>query len=60
MKIESIFEVTNFKANTLETVSAKGFGQEAIKAVRTMYPRYSKFVLTGFEADGRFIPLKLQ
>ena len=59
MKVESIFEVTNFRQNTLETVQAKGYGQEAIRAVRNMYPRYTKFVLVGFEVNGKFTPLKL-
>ncbi len=63
MDIVSIFEVVTFKRGQ-EAESYReaiiGSGEAAVKAVRALYPKYTKFVLEGFEIDGKFTRLKIQ
>lgn len=59
-EVVSIFTVTNYK--TGEQIEEAIIGdlydtQMAIKAVRSLYPRHTKFVLDGFEINGKFVPL---
>ncbi len=60
MEVTSIYEVTNFKDNKTYEEAVNGAGEEAIKYLRTQYPRYTKFILKGFEINGKFKPLKIQ
>lgn len=60
MEIISNFTVTDFKTGEQFEEAIEGFGQDAIAYLRGQYPRYSKFVLTGFEVDGAFKKLNLQ
>lgn len=60
IEVVSIFTVTDFK--TGKQVEEAIIGdmhdtQKAIKALRTLYPRHTKFVLDGFELNGTFVPL---
>ncbi len=54
MKIVSIYTVTNYKTGKMEEVIVEGAGQEPIKHLRGLYPKFSKFVLEGFEVDNNF------
>lgn len=60
MEIYSRFIVTEYKTEDRYKEEIEGFGQDAIKYLRKDYPRFSKFVLKGFEIDGKFVPLKLR
>lgn len=60
MEIVSIFTVTDYKTGKQFEEAIYGSGQEAAKEVRSLYPRHTKFVLDGFELDGRFIPLEIK
>ncbi len=60
IEVVSIFTVTDYK--TGKRVEEAIIGdlhdtQMAIKAVRSLYPRHTKFVLDGFEINGTFVPL---
>ncbi len=59
-EIISIFTVTVFKTGKQMEEAIIGDGQTAIRYLRKQYPRYTKFVLDGFEIDGAFYPLKLK
>lgn len=59
-QIVSVYEVTDYKTGKRQRVHVEGDGQSAIKAVRKEYPRFTKFVLEGFEIDSTFVPLKLR
>ena len=59
-EIVSIFTVTSFKTGKQIEEAIHGNGQDAIKYLRTQYPRHTKFVLEGFEVDGVFIPLYIK
>jgi len=56
-EIVSIFSVTEYKTGRQFEEAINGDGQDAIREVRKMYPRYSKFVLEGFEINGMFAPI---
>lgn len=60
MEIYSRFFVTEHKTGDRYKEEIEGCGQEAIKWLRKDYPRFTKFVLKGFEIDGKFVPLKLR
>lgn len=49
MEVSSIYDVTDFKDNKEYEEAVEAVGQEAIEYLRKEYPRYSKFVLRGFE-----------
>lgn len=59
MEIISVFIVTEFKTGAQYTEFVEGCGQEAINIMRKSYPRFSKFVLEGFEIDGDFKRVRL-
>jgi len=61
MDISTVFEVTEFKTGEVwrETIDDE-VGQTAVRAVRKLYPRHTKFVLEGFEIDGNFVPLYIK
>jgi len=61
MEISTIFEVTEFKTGDgwRETIDDE-VGQAAVRAVRKLYPRHTKFVLAGFEINGIFVPLYIK
>ena len=58
-EIVSIFTVTELKTGKQIEEAIIGCGQEAIRYLRKQYPRFTKFVLDGFEIDGVFYPLSL-
>ena len=53
-EIVTIFTVTDYKTGKQMEEAIIGSGEEAMKAVRSLYPRHTKFVLDGFEIDGTF------
>ena len=57
-KIVSVFEITDYKTGKMERVFVEGDGQAGIKFIRSQYPKFTKFVLEGFEVDGIFVQLK--
>lgn len=60
MEIYSRFIVTEYKTEDKYKEEIEGCGQDAIKWLRRQYPRFSKFVLKGFEINGKFVPLKIR
>ena len=56
--IASVYEVTDLKTGKRERVFIEGDGQAAARFIRNEYPRFTKFVLEGFEIDGTFVALK--
>lgn len=58
--ITSVFTVTDFKTGKQYEEVVEGYGQKAIRLIRKKYPRFTKFVLEGFEFDGNFVPLNLK
>ena len=59
-EIVSIFTVTNYKTGKQIEEAIHGDGQEAISYLRTQYPKHTKFVLEGFEVNGKFLPLYIK
>ena len=59
-EIVSVFTVTSYKTGKQIEEAINGSGQEAIKWLRTQYPRHTKFVLEGFEVDGTYTPLLIK
>lgn len=55
MEIFSIFEVTEFGTKNMYEETILGCGQDAISYLRKQYPFYTKFVLKGFEINGKYI-----
>lgn len=53
----SVFLVTDYKTGKQMREFIEGTGQEVVKILRREYPRFSKFVLEGFEIDGNMYPL---
>jgi hypothetical protein len=60
MEVVSVFEVTDSKTGEQFVEPIIGMGQEAIGFLRKDYPRYSKFVLKGFEIEGDFQAVNLR
>lgn len=58
-EITSVFTVTEYGTGDQYVEYIEGDGQEAIKDLRTKYPRFTKFVLEGFEINGSFTYLKI-
>ena len=52
-----MFTVTEYKTGKQYEEAIIGDGQKAIKKLRSLYARHTKFVLDGFEIDGIFVPL---
>jgi len=59
-EITSVYTVTDYKTGKQEEEFILGDGQAAAKAVMAKYPRFTKFVLDGFEINGKFVPLRLK
>lgn len=59
-EIVSVFTVISYKTGKQIEEAINGSGQEAIKWLRTQYPRHTKFVLEGFEIDGLYSPLLIK
>lgn len=59
-EIVSIFTVTELKTGKQIEEAIIGCGQEAIRYLRKQYPKFTKFVLDGFEIDDQFFPLQLK
>jgi len=59
-EIVSIFTVTEFKTGKQMEEAIIGDGQSAIRYLRKQYPRHTKFVLDGFEINGKFVPLYIK
>lgn len=59
-QIVSVYEVTDYKTGKRERVFIEGDGQPTIQHLRKKYPRFTKFVLEGFEIDDNFFTLKLR
>ena len=57
-QIVSHYEVTDYKTGKRERVFISGDGQTAARFIRKQYPKFTKFVLEGFEIDNVFFPLK--
>jgi hypothetical protein len=58
-EINSIYTVTELATGIQYEHTMIGDGQKAISNLRKKYPRFTKFVLEGFEINGKFIPLNL-
>jgi hypothetical protein len=58
IEVFSVYTVTERNGNQYNEFPA-GYGQESIKELRKEYPRYTKFVLEGFEINGTFKPVDL-
>lgn len=63
MKLQTIYDVTELSKKGSnqpieETVS--GVGQASISTLRKQYHKFTKFVLRGWNINGRFVPLKLR
>lgn len=59
-KQTTIFTVTDFQTNEVFEEAIEGTADEAVAFLRKEYPKYSKFVLQGFEINDKFIPVNLQ
>lgn len=59
MEIVSVFTVKEYKTEKQYVEYPLGDGQDAIRNLRKDYPRFTKFILEGFEIDGTFYPLTL-
>lgn len=59
-EIVSIFTVTDYKTGKQYEEAINGDGQKAMKKIRSLYPRHTKFVLEGFEIDSIFVPLQIK
>lgn len=55
MEIVSVYTVTEYGTGKQYTEFPEGYGQETIKNLRKLYPKWTKFVLEGFEIDGDFL-----
>jgi hypothetical protein len=58
-EIVSVYKVIDYKTNSSYIEFVNGSGQQAIKFLRGQYPRFTKFLLEGFEIDGDFKPAEL-
>lgn len=58
-KIITIFTVTDRDGKEKEEV-VDAYGQEPVKIMMKKYPRFTKFVLEGFEIEGNFIEVDLR
>ena len=58
-EIVSIYTVTQLATGEQFEHALNGDGQRAISNLRKKYPRFTKFVLEGFEINGKFFPLNL-
>jgi hypothetical protein len=54
MEIVTVFEVYEYKTGKSYLETIIGCGQEAIKSLRALYPKHTKFVIKNFEVNGKF------
>ncbi len=59
-EIVSIYHVTEMATGETYEESPFGEGQKPINLLRKKYPKFTKFVLDGFEINGKFFPLNLK
>jgi hypothetical protein len=59
-QVTSVFLVSDFTTGEVYREFIEGTGQEAISHLRTLYPRFTKFVLEGFEVEGNMQYLNLK
>lgn len=59
-QVASVYRVVNFRTGKAEEVTVDRVGQEAIRFLRTKYPRHTKFVLEGFEIGSEYFPLYIK
>lgn len=55
-----VFVVTDYETNEVFEEVIEGNANDAVEFLRKEYPKYSKFVLKGFETEGNFIPVDLE
>lgn len=60
MEIFSIFTITTRDGKVSRGEGVEGQGQGVMKYLRRNYPRFTRFVLEGFEIDGVFKPLTIK
>ena len=55
-KINSVYNVTFAEKGNVrrERITVEGYGQRTISQIRKLYPKNSRFVLTGFMVDDVF------
>jgi len=61
MEIQSVYEIIQLSKGgdtVMETVN--GTGQAPIRELRKKYHFFTKFILTGFKINSKFVPLKLR
>lgn len=59
MIVTSVFTVVDYKTKEESRWEVDGCGQKAINHLRKDFPRFSKFVLDGWNIDENFVPLKI-
>jgi len=60
MEIASVFRVVDYKTKEKFEEIIEGCGEDAISFLRKEYPKFSRFVLLGFEINGDFVPLMIR
>lgn len=60
MEIASVFTVVDYKTKEESRWEIGGYGQDGIKELRKDFPRFSKFVLEGWNINGNYVPLKIR
>ena len=60
MEIYSVFDITPRGGTVSQGEAFEGFGEELMLDVRKLYPKYTKFVLKGFEINGNFKNLNMR
>lgn len=58
-EIESVYTVVELATGNEHEAVEKGDGQKAISSLRKKHPRFTKFLLEGFDINGKFVPLNL-
>lgn len=56
-KVTSIYTVIDYKTGAEVQEEVTGAGEGAIRYLRKKFPRFTKYVLEGFNIDGVFKPL---
>lgn len=59
-EIVSVYTVTEMATGKQYEEAPMGDGQKAINSLRKDYPKFTKFVLEGFEINGKYFPLNLK
>ena len=58
-KVTSIFTVIDYKTGAEVQEEVTGAGEGAIRFLRRKFPRFTKYVLEGFNINGVFKPLSI-